>query len=136
TVTAMAHPYLVMRFRIDGVVTVVDAVNGAATLDTNIESLKQVAVADRIVLTKSDLADTPERRHAKDALMVRLAAPNPAAPIPDAASGEATPAQLLECGLYNPDQKIPDVKRWLAEEAYAAAAHHHEHEHHHDPNRH
>src|SRR5207244_3964789 len=45
--TAMAHPYLVMRFRIDGVVTVVDAVNGAATLDTNIESLKQVAVADR-----------------------------------------------------------------------------------------
>ena len=55
--TAMAHPYLVMRFRIDGVVTVVDAVNGAATLDGNIESLKQVAVADRIVLTKSDLAD-------------------------------------------------------------------------------
>src|SRR5262249_45477731 len=67
--TAMAHPYLVMRFRIDGVVTVVDAVNGAATLDDNIESLKQVAVADRIVLTKSDLADTPERRQAKDALL-------------------------------------------------------------------
>jgi G3E family GTPase len=135
--TAMAHPYLVMRFRIDGVVTVVDAVNGAATLDSNIESLKQVAVADRIVLTKSDLADAPERRQAKDALLVRLAALNPAAPILDAASGEATAARLLECGLYNPDQKIPDVKRWLAEEAYAAAAaHHHDHEHHHDPNRH
>jgi G3E family GTPase len=135
--TAMAHPYLVMRFRIDGVVTVVDAVNGAATLDDNIESLKQVAVADRIVLTKSDLADAPERRQAKDALLVRLAALNPAAPILDAASGEATAARLLECGLYNPDQKIPDVKRWLAEEAYAAAAaHHHDHEHHHDPNRH
>jgi G3E family GTPase len=135
--TAMAHPYLVMRFRIDGVVTVVDAVNGAATLDDNIESLKQVAVADRIVLTKSDLADTPERREAKDALLARLAALNPAAPILDAALGEATATRLLECGLYNPDQKIPDVKRWLAEEAYAAAAaHHHDHEHHHDPNRH
>ena len=134
--TAMAHPYLVMRFRIDGVVTVVDAVNGAATLDANMEALKQVAVADRIVLTKSDLANTPERRHAKDALMARLAALNPAAPILDAASGEASAARLIECGLYNPDQKIPDVKRWLAEEAYAAAAHHHEHEHHHDPNRH
>ena len=135
--TAMAHPYLVMRFRIDGVVTVVDAVNGAATLDDNIESLKQVAVADRIVLTKSDLADTPERRQAKDVLLARLAALNPAAPILDAASGEATAARLLECGLYNPDQKIPDVRRWLAEEAYAAAAaHHHDHEHHHDPNRH
>jgi G3E family GTPase len=132
--TAMAHPYLVMRFRIDGVVTVVDAVNGAATLDSNIESLKQVAVADRIVLTKTELADVPERRQAKDALLARLAALNPAAPILDAASGEATAARLLECGLYNPDQKIPDVKRWLAEETYAAAAHHHDH--HHDPNRH
>jgi len=131
--TAMAHPYLVMRFRIDGVITVVDAINGAATLDDNIESLKQVAVADRIILTKSDLADTAERRHARDALLARLAALNPAAPVLDAAAGEATAARLLECGLYNPDQKIPDVKRWLAEEAYAAAAHHHDH---HDPNRH
>src|SRR6266550_9140435 len=58
--TAMSHPYLIMRFRIDGVITVVDAINGAATLDDNIESLKQVAVADRAVLTKNDLADTPE----------------------------------------------------------------------------
>src|SRR5215468_4705949 len=133
--TAMAHPYLVMRFRIDGVVTVVDAINGAATLDTNIESLKQVAVADRIVLTKSDLANTLERRQAKDALLARLAALNPAAPVLDAAAGEAPAARLLECGLYNPDQKVPDVKRWLAEEAYAAA-HHHDHEQHQDPNRH
>ena len=131
--TAMAHPYLVMRFRIDGVITVVDAINGAATLDDNIESLKQVAVADRIILTKSDLADTAERRRARHALLARLAALNPAAPVLDAAAGEATAARLLECGLYNPDQKIPDVKRWLAEEAYAAAAHHHDH---HDPNRH
>src|SRR3954462_11615062 len=53
--TAMAHPYLIMRYRLDGVITVVDAVNGGATLDDNIESLKQVAVADRIVLTKTDL---------------------------------------------------------------------------------
>ena len=135
--TAMAHPYLVMRFRIDGVITVVDAINGAATLDQNIESLKQVAVADRIVLAKSDLANTPERQHAKDALMARLAALNPAAPVLDAALGEATAARFIECGLYNPEHKIPDVKRWLAEEAYAAAAaQHHEHEHHHDPNRH
>jgi G3E family GTPase len=133
--TAMAHPYLVMRFRIDGVITVVDAINGAATLDDNIESLKQVAVADRIVLTKSDLADTAERRRARDALLARLAALNPAAPVLDAAAGEVTAARLLECGLYNPDQKIPDVKRWLAEEAYAAAAHHHDHPRH-DPNRH
>jgi G3E family GTPase len=48
--TAMVHPYLLMRFRLDGVVTVVDAVNGAATLDAHIEAVKQVAVADRLVL--------------------------------------------------------------------------------------
>src|SRR5437868_11006979 len=44
--TAMVHPYFVMRFRLDGVVTVVDAVNGAATLDAHLEAVKQVAVAD------------------------------------------------------------------------------------------
>src|SRR5262249_45258749 len=59
--TAMAHPYLVMRYRIDGVIAVVDTVNGATTLDEHLESVKQVAVADRIVVTKSDLIDTPER---------------------------------------------------------------------------
>src|SRR4051812_30303249 len=143
--TAMAHPYLVMRYRIDGVIAVVDAVNGAATLDEHLESLKQVAVADRIVLTKADLVDTPERVGAKAALLARLHALNPAAPILDAAAGEAKPARLLDCGLYKADQKIPDVKRWLAEEAYAEAAHgneyghaheHHHDEHHHDPNRH
>jgi G3E family GTPase len=130
--TAMAHLYLVMRFRIDGVITVVDAVNGAATLDAHMESVKQVAVADRIVLAKTDIVDTPERRRGKDALLARLAALNPAAPILDAATGEAVPARLLDCGLYNPARKIPDVNRWLAEEAYAAAAHRHDH----DPNRH
>jgi G3E family GTPase len=135
--TAMAHPYLVLRYRLDGVITVVDAVNGAATLDAHMEAVKQVAVADRIVLTKMDLVDTPQRRQARDQLLVRLRALNPAAPILDAAAGEATTARLLACGLFDPERKIPDVKRWLAVEAYAdASGHGHHHEHHHDPNRH
>jgi G3E family GTPase len=129
--TAMAHPYLVMRYRLDGVITVVDAVNGDATLDAHLEPVKQVAVADRIVLSKTDLVDTPERQQARERLVARLHALNPAAPILDAAS-EATPARLLACGLYDPARKIPDVARWLAAEAYADAGHHH----HHDVNRH
>jgi G3E family GTPase len=135
--TAMAHPYLVMRYRLDGVIAVVDAVNAAATLDAHMESVKQVAVADRIVLTKTDLIDTAERRRSKEILIERLRALNPAAPILDAAANEATPARLVACGLFDPDRKIPDVKRWLAAEAYAeqAAAHSH-HDHHHDVNRH
>ena len=60
--TAMAHPYLVLRYRLDGVVTVVDAVNGEATLDAHAEAVKQAAVADRIVLTKTDLADSQRMR--------------------------------------------------------------------------
>jgi len=134
--TAMAHPYLLMRYRLDGVVTGVDAVNGAATLDEHMEALKQVAVADRIVLTKTDLIDTPERHAANERLVARLHVLNPAAPILDAAAGEAAPARLIACGLFDPERKIPDVKRWLAAEAYADATEAHEHEHHHDPNRH
>ena len=128
--TAMVHPYFVMRFRLDGVVTVVDAVNGAATLDGHIEGIKQVAIADRIVLTKSDLIDSSERREAAARLRERLAALNPAAPVIEVAS--ATVPQLIDCGLYDAQRKIPDVKRWLAEEAYT----HDEHHHHHDANRH
>jgi G3E family GTPase len=133
--TTMAHPYLAMRFRLDGIVTVVDAINGMATLDAQMEAVKQVALADRIVLTKSDLLDTPALRAQKDALVTRLRGLNPAAPVLEAAAGEAGAARLIGCGLYDPDTKIPDVKRWLAMEAYAdaQAAHHH---HHHDVNRH
>jgi G3E family GTPase len=127
--TAMSHPYLVLRYRLDGVVTVVDAVNGDATLDAHEEAVKQAALADRLVLTKTDLA-TPEQR---DRIVERLHALNPAAPILDAAKGEATPERLLNCGLYDPARKIPDVKKWLAAEAYAENhAHHHNGDDHHD----
>ena len=129
--TAMAHPYLVKRFRLDGVVTVVDAVNGEATLDAHPEAVKQAAVADRIVLSKSDLADAPTTAR----LLARLRTLNPAASVLDAAKGEATAERLLNCGLYDPARKIPDVKKWLAAEAYADA-HSHGHHHHHDVNRH
>ncbi len=132
--TAMLHPYLVMRFRLDGVVTLVDAVNGLATLDRHPEAVKQAAVADRLVLTKTDLLGTPARRGDAERLRARLSTLNPAASILDAQAGEATAAQLLRCGLYDPDRKIPDVKRWLAEESYAAAGEHHHHGH--DRNRH
>ena len=133
--TAMAHPYLVKRFRLDGVVTVVDAVNGEGALDAHPEAVKQVAVADRIVLSKTDLAAPAGATR----LLDRLRALNPAAIVLDAAKGEATAERLLNCGLYDPARKIPDVKKWLAAEAYADAHSHdhaHGHHHHHDVNRH
>jgi len=135
--TVMTHPYLVMRFRLDGVVTLVDAVNGDATLDAHEEAVKQVAFADRLVLTKTDLIPAAERGAVKQALMLRLRALNPAAPILDAAAGDATAGALLNAGLYDPERKSADVRRWLAHEAYAPAGHDgHNHHHHDDRNRH
>jgi len=124
--TAMSHPYLMLRFRLDGVVTVVDAVNGEATLDAHQEAVKQAAMADRIVLTKTDMATSAQQ----ESIRARLHGLNPAAPILDAAIGEMTAERILNSGLYDPERKIPDVKRWLAEEAYADAhAHQHSHGH-------
>jgi G3E family GTPase len=132
--TIMLHPYLVLRFRLDGIVTVIDAVNGLATLDAQPEAVKQIAVADRIVLAKSDLLDTPARRAAAEILVTRAHGLNPAAPILDAAAGEAVAERLLGCGLYDPARKTPDVRRWLAAEALDDAEAGHAHGH--DPNRH
>ena len=58
--TIMLHPYLVLRYRLESVVTLVDAVNGLDTLATHEEARRQAAVADRLVLTKSDLLDGPD----------------------------------------------------------------------------
>ncbi|QGM47528.1 CobW family GTP-binding protein [Methylocystis heyeri] len=135
----MYHPYLMLRYRLDGVVTLVDAVNGAATLDAHEEAVRQAAVADRLVITKSDIPEGAERL---PELMERLRRLNPGARILVAAEGEATPTAILDCGLYDPTGKIPRVAEWLNAESVAQARHesdhhhHHGHAHHHDANRH
>lgn len=132
--TLMTDPLLNARFRLDGVVATVDAAHGMGQLDKQEESVKQAAVADRIVLTKTDVAD-PETIAA---LRRRLATINPAAPLIAASFGDVNPKALFDAGLYNPETKSPDVQRWLKEEAYRAAGdasgrgHEHGHEHHHD----
>jgi len=130
--TAMTHPYLLLRYRLDGVITVVDAATGEATLDAHAEAVKQAAVADRIVLTKTDLVGPAHREQ----IVTRLRALNPAAPVLDAVAGEASADRLLGSGLYDPDRKSPDVRKWLAAEAYADAHNSHHHHEHHDVNRH
>ena len=118
--TLMSDPLLSARYRLDGVITTVDAVNGSKELDEHQESIKQAAVADRIVLTKTDIAD--EARIA--ALEARLRALNPAAPRIRASHGAVEPRSLFDAGLYNPETKGPDVVRWLREEAYRDAPDH------------
>ena len=78
--TLQIDPRLRRRFRLAGVVTTVDVLNGDATLDRQREAVKQVAVADRLVLTKSDLARDPASRRDLNALEGRLARLAPGAP--------------------------------------------------------
>jgi G3E family GTPase len=81
--TFAEHPYLRLRYRLAGVVTVVDAANGLASLDAQPEAERQAAAADLLVLTKTDL---PDGRRARDELLERLAALAPGAPLIEAAT--------------------------------------------------
>jgi G3E family GTPase len=138
--TIMSHPYLLLRFRLDGVVTVVDAINGAATLETYPEALKQAAVADRLVLSKTDLIHSEAQQQELARLLARLAKLNPTARLLDNAKSPKV-ANLLDVGLYNPSTKSSDVTRWLnaerlidragTSEAGTAAARRHDHAHEH-----
>ncbi|WP_349368550.1 GTP-binding protein [Salinarimonas sp.] len=145
------HPYLKLRYAVEGVVTVVDAVNGAATLDAHEEAVRQAAVADAIVITKGDLAGA----ETVAALKGRLAALAPGARLHEAVEGAIPAGALFGRGLFDLSGKPADVAAWLSAEGVAeaeakahAAQHgdHHDHDHHghghdhhhhhHDPNRH
>jgi G3E family GTPase len=126
--TLMTDALIIARFRLDGVVTVVDALHGDGQLDKHEEAVKQVAVADRLVISKSDIA-APE---ATSALRERLRQLNPAAPITTSKNGVVDPDLLFGAGLYDPQTKTSDVTGWLKAAAYEDATDHH----HHDVNRH
>jgi G3E family GTPase len=125
--TLMTDPIISNRYALDGIVTTVDAVNGPSQLDNQVESVKQAAVADRLVVTKPDLVDADDLADLED----RLAAINPGAPIHRAVMGALDPDALFDAGLYDPKTKSLDVQRWLRDEAYAE-----QHDHHSDVNRH
>jgi G3E family GTPase len=120
--TLMTDRGLADRLVLGGVVTTVDAVNGAGALEREAVSQKQVAVADRIVLTKLDLAQA-----AGPLLLRRLASLNSGAPVLSADHGRIESRGLFDTGLYDLATKSIDVHGWLAE-----AAHGHSHDPHHD----
>jgi G3E family GTPase len=127
--TLLVEPVLKHHFRLGNVITTVDALNGARHIALQPESAKQVAVADRIVVTKTDLAE--DARVAD--LQAALRPLNPSAPILDAAADPLTPDDLMASDLYDPATKNAEVRRWLDEEAHRVAARGAQR---HDPNRH
>ncbi len=128
--TLMTAPVISNRYALDGIITTVDAVNAENELNKHKESVKQIAVADRIVITKSDLVQLTELK----SLMARLKQLNPGSPKELAIMGEIAPDKLFDAGLYDPKTKSMDVQRWLRDEDYTKSSD--EHDHHHNVNRH
>lgn len=137
--TLITDKLLKHAFYLDGVITTIDAASGSQTLDAQEEALKQAAVADRLLLTKTDLVDAKT----VSALETRLRDLNPSAPILRALNGTLDVASILNAGFDNLASKGADVQNWLNAEAYEdlnphhhCHGHDHGHGHHHDPNRH
>ena len=107
---------------VDGIVTTVDAVNAHGQLSAYPESVKQAAVADRLLVTKSDLAES----NGLAALRERLRTINPGAPILTACHGDIEPAELFGAGpLASLETGQPDVGRWLGAAAAGPSGHYH-----------
>ena len=113
--TLMRDEIIVTRYRLAGIVTTIDSVNGMQTLDVHPEAVKQAAVADRLLLTKSDLASKEQIT----ALQERLAQINPGAQQVSIRNGQTEAATLFS--LDNPfsaSNKTVEVMQWLNSEAF------------------
>ena len=118
--TLMAEPVIQHHFRLGNVITVVDAVNGARQLQAYPESVKQAAIADRLVLSKTELCDAPTLAGLRDALR-RL---NRSAPMFDTAANQLDAERLLIDDMYRPQAGPAEVANWMADQAEAP---HHDH---------
>ena len=126
--TLMSSIELIRIYTLDGVITVVDSVNGEKTLDLHEESLKQLALAEKIILSKTDIIDKDEIK----SLIYRIKEINPVSQIVYSKFGNIPLEEIFGLGAYDPYKKSADVKNWLAAEKYKDKKHHH----HHDVNRH
>ncbi|HJW04162.1 MAG TPA: GTP-binding protein [Azospira sp.] len=134
--TLMEDFFIADRYRTDGVITAVDATHADGQLSRHFEAVKQVTMADRLLLTKTDLVTD---REALARLERRLQRLNPGAPRHPVVHGQVEAAWFLEVGAFDPAAKGPEVARWLADEAVKATRASRIDQttgHDHDPNRH
>ena len=123
--TLIADWTVARRYRLDAVIATADAVHGPATLDRHPESIKQAALADRLVITKTDLADPA----AVAALETRLRTINPAVPMVRAGRDDVGPGTFFDAGLYDAPTRSAAVERWLAADIHGDDRHDHRHDH-------
>ncbi len=126
----LSDPTLAGLYRIGTVVATVDAVNGPGTLDNHVESVRQIALADRILITKLDLVDRAQEKEAEAALVARLRRLNPAAEISRIDDPAFDIGKLLRAEGLDPADAKADARAWLNAAAYEQPDHHnHEHGH-------
>ncbi len=112
--TLIADPDVTRYYRLDSVVAVVDAVNAESQFDIHFESVKQAAVSDRIVISKTDLAGAD----AVSGLVERLGSINPGAAIFRAVKGEIAPDRLFGAGIGSGPGEGRNVAAWLSTNAH------------------
>jgi G3E family GTPase len=131
----LSDPTLAGLYRIAAVIATVDAVNGPHTLDEHIESVRQVALADQIFITKLDLLDPAKAKADEEALTARLRRLNPAAKISCIDAQSFDPGAVLRSDALAPGGETGNVRAWLNASAYEHQPdHHHDHDahdHHH-----
>ena len=122
--TLITDSLLLEQYRLDCMVTLVDAVNAPGQLVQFTEPVKQVALADRLVVTKSDLVTGKQLQ----ALTGRLQEINPRAPIKFALNGEIDLAFLVDVGLRRTRARLEEIERWLGADETDEHGHAHRHD--------
>lgn len=117
--TLIELPLTAARFALSGFITTVDAQHGMDTLDAHPEALKQVAIADRLVVTKCDIVAIERVERLEN----RLRALAPGARIVRSHQGDADPARLMDMGLYRGEGVKMDAAGWLGAGKYRIAGH-------------
>lgn len=103
------EPVIESVYRLDAVVVTVDASYGLSQMEANVEALKQAAVADVLLITKTDLATTEQT----SALKEKLIAINPGATQHTVLHGACDPLFVIDVGLFDLTSKKPEPQRWL-----------------------
>ena len=117
--TLTADLMLKYHFSMGNIITVIDVPNGRHNIATYPESARQVAVADRIVITKTDIADPA----ATGDLMTLLSTINPTASVEIADPDTTIGSLIVTEDIYDLAARPADVRRWISAERYHDHAH-------------
>jgi|TARA_B100001029_G_scaffold145712_1_gene126080 G3E family GTPase len=113
------NPMVMNHYALDGVVTTVDAINGIDSLSNFPECAKQVAIADRLIITKTDMTQLDNNVDQTKKLSEGLKDLNPAAPIIIRTLGEFDPEDLFGTGMFDATSKKIDFEAWIDPSKYS-----------------